>query len=341
MEQVPPRESINGQEYSELVTRFSRGPQIEGLPQETAELALQDSRTEYIEEEGRRLPISVPAEYAPWLNGNFFKQRSMALQDMTYCPLPQAFLEESQNINLTAEDIPPEGLIIDYPENTEPFYLARNLPVSVDHLLTKDGSPAATFHYETTFYPLADASELPKDDPIKKLTPEEIDSSFDELWKIYSQQFQQLVDDHPINGMLLKDELAEALSSEGTKVYVYFDDNQRIGSFGYFTNNFDSCPWLNPEHYSNEGGAPLLYMPGIATGSHVENGAHAATKIMQHLLQDNLNEYGEWTMTFECSNLSSTYVPKIVEKAVLSSGLARMDELKEFKYFYEVIKPQP
>ena len=331
--------------YFNILDECSVGPQIEGLAPEVYGDVLNDQSTISLTINDSRLPLFGILKYAEWINTEFFEEHGYNTDELYFCLLPQKFIEE--NIEEVENTILEQNIengrfttLIDYPDLNEvkPISELSYTVSDVDNLVTSVGTPAATYHYKADFTPVPEkVKEFKLDQNVQRIqNPDVIEKNFERIWEIYSKQFKALVDDHPINGAIPKDILKETILSEGSDLYAYFDGDGILQSFGYIIKDFKLCPWLNKEYFDEiSDGKQVLYMPGIATAP--ESGLSVSTKIMETILYNNLNEFGEWVVTFECSNISAQYIPMLVERAIENSGIAKFSGLKEVKHMYEVV----
>lgn len=342
-------QNTNLETYLQLVDKYTLGPQVEGLDPWQYEDALNDPDTitslvEAGDGQSANIPVFTHLKYAPWINETFLQNKGYTSDNLYFCAVPQALLADKREVldgaleKLFQRDNS-VNILIDYPENSKPFYENReNADFEADKLETSVGTQAATYHYSMDFS--GKAEELDRFEPdtsMKRIDdPAEIDRHFERIWDIYSRQFKGLVDDHPIEGALPKEELYNALVSDSTKLIVYTNDHGTVDAFGYVVSDLDLCPWLNKNKMIEEAGEkPVLYMPGIAAAPECSRSVGAV--MMQNLLYDVLQEKNEWNVTFECSNISSTYIPKLVQKAFHEAGIADFGELRELKHLYEVV----
>ncbi len=329
--------------YYELIDKNTVGPQIEGLGPIELNDALNDSSTKYIEIDNIKVPFLVNIKHAAWFNEAFLNGKDINTETLYYSVLPQKLLNTDPQYFLNAiNEIKDKEVtctvLLDYPQVEKPFYSKSSDELNVDHLITSNGTPAATFHFESKFSPVSEKllQYVPEDNLEYLNTKEEVDANFERIWEIYSKQFESLVADHPINGALTKEDLYQSLISDNTNLLVYLDENSVVQSFGYIVKDLNLCPWLNTDYFMSESsGDPIYYMPGIATDP--EAGLSLSMKIMKELLCDNLMEVGSWTITFECSNISASYIPKLVTRTLEKAGVADYTPLKEYKYLYEVV----
>ncbi|HJP96534.1 MAG TPA: hypothetical protein VJ843_04135 [Candidatus Saccharimonadales bacterium] len=339
-----------GGDYGEMVAK-AQGPQVEGVDPSELTKAYKEKALHFIDVQvdgkKRKIPFAAPIKYASWINPEFFAERGYDTDALQYCVLPQNVLAEigpeavadALSKISVQHDNRPVDLLIDYPETVTPFYASSTKQLELDDLETRAESPAATYHYRAkmTAIPSESGNFIP-DQHVESLSKEEIDAEFPRIWQIYQEQFQQLVDDHPIAGALKEAGLRQAIMAEGSRLAVYRDDEGKIMSFGYAVDDLSLCPWLNEAHFDdmNPEGLPYMYMPGIATSK--EATTPLSTKIMNHILQETLSKRGDFILTFECSNLSARYIPKLVRRAVAQSGIANMSDLHELRHRYQIVR---
>jgi hypothetical protein len=334
--------------YIDIVEDYSLGPQVEGLTSGEVAAAMEDERSKTLlvtQEDGEivELPFLVPLQYAPWLNQDFFMKRGINTDRLFVSILPQLFLAEHQTEtglalqNLVEQEEGAE-IVIDYPEHAETIVRGLSVPAEVNDLITEAGSPAATYHYETFVTPVGhDPEAIDTDSRVRKLDKDQVEQYFEEIWDIYTSQFQSLVDDHPVNGAIDKEQLYLSLVSESSKTFAFIDDDNELKGFGYLLSDLSICPWLNPKHFNSDPDTPLFYMPGIAAEVSTA-GLKIGSKILEKIIRDNLAEVGSFKGTFECSNLSALYIPKILTRTLDSMPDVAYDGIAEVKHFYKVLK---
>ncbi|HEY4963801.1 MAG TPA: hypothetical protein VIH90_03845 [Candidatus Saccharimonadales bacterium] len=335
-------------DYDNIVKHNTVGPQIEGLSDEEMQEALKDPRTESImikEPNGRKVhevPFIAPIEYAGWLNGKFFNERGYDQSTLYYCLLPQSVLADNRDVvKDKIESILREKgniqIVVDYPDNSE---LAVDLPIgelAIDDLITAQQTPAATFHYRAVIEAKgAITEEDQKLDPnVVILSPDMIDANSDRIWDIYSVRFQTLVDDHPIIGALPRDQLLAELKSEDNLVAAYFDAEGVLQGFGNNVSDLGLCPWLNSEYFESQSeGLPIIYQPAIVASQ--EYALSIGPHIIKTLLSARLAQFNKFMITFECSNASVEYIPKIVSRSILRSNLATISDFTVVRHLYKV-----
>jgi len=334
--------------YEVNVKAATIGPQVEGLSPEEIQEAIKDPRTEYIFIEDKEtgleieVPFAAPIEYASWLNKDFFQKRGYQIPDLYSCLLPQKLLSENiDSVNQKLEEIVTKKqnlhMVVDYPDNSAVSPSLEGIDHEVDDLLTADGTPAATYHYRTTLtVKREELAQYIPDSNISLLDSNSVESLQDRIWEIYSTQFQALVDEHPIEGALTKEQLIEELKSPNTHIAGYFDEEGLLQGFGNNVDDLDLCPWLNKDYFlNNSGDLPVIYQPAIVTSAKYPK--PIATRLMKFLLRDRFETVDSQVLTFECSNKSATYIPRLVTRAISQVNFLEFNGFTENKHFYKVL----
>lgn len=156
-------------------------------------------------------------------------------------------------------------------------------------------------------------------------------SEAERLWEVYENPFEELGMNHPTLAGFDKDTFLEILSDPEIMKVVNKVDG-KISTLCFFVNNFEHCPWFNSEYYQKnypefyETGNILMF-PGIVTDENMrgENYAAQVIDLATYLLGKRNTDA---IITFECTEISSQYIPKIVKTAVESTGIAKMKGLE-------------
>ncbi len=152
------------------------------------------------------------------------------------------------------------------------------------------------------------------------------------LWEIYKKPFEDLGRDDPTHAGFDKEGLLDILKDpEVTKIINRVDGE--ITTLCFFLHNFDKAPWFNPGYYKNnykeyyETGNILMF-PGIVSDENKRGNNYAmdvidvATKLLG-------KRGSNFLVTFECTEISTTYIPEIVTAAVNNSGVANITGLEK------------
>lgn len=319
------------------------GPQQEGIEPLNFKRALHDklSVKERIYSK-EKLPVLVPMHYASWLNPDFFVKKGYEPNDLAYSIIPQnSYAEFDQKtikqIFKNAYSKGYKGIIFDYYEDSEVFEKLVTKE-NVDELITSDGTPAQVFHYHAKLHANPQAFEKYKPDKnVISIDQSDLDLFFTQIWDIYDSRFQELVDDHPIRGQLSQKELHEVLSAEGCYLKAYIDDDRKIQSFGYLISDLKLCPWLNKEFFKEKSdGDQTVYFSGIASAK--TSSRMTSFSLINAFTHQLAQKWPESNLTFECSNKSAKYIPRIVKKSFEVGGMCKLEDMTERRYHYKVIK---
>lgn len=321
----------------------AEGPQQEGIDPENFKKSLHDKLTVKARViSSAKLPTFVPMHYASWLNPEFFAKKGYQQNDLAYSSVPQNFFMDKdpayvRRLFHKAAAKGYKGIIFDYFEGNEVFETI--LPKdSIDDLYTSDGTPSQVFHYHVKTHSIPGGVEKYKPDKnIISINKDNLDEYFPKIWSIYDDRFQDLVDDHPIRGQLSKDELKEVLGAEGCSLKAYVDENGDVQSFGYLIEDLGLCPWLNQAYFDQEsGGNPTVYFSGIASAK--SSSRLTSFSLINAFTFDMAKLGPDANLTFECSNKSARYIPRIVKKSFQSGGMRELEEMTETHYHYKVAK---
>jgi hypothetical protein len=146
----------------------------------------------------------------------------------------------------------------------------------------------------------------------------------DQLWEICQNRFEWLGDHHPVSMEETKDFFTHVVVDEGTFTAVRFEDEKPI-AFGFFIEGLEQCSWLKNEFCDQitreaaQRDEKLIYFHGIASMSTPKKTGHYAKDIVQLLARVCQRRGGTYRYLFESTNLSSLYIPGMVERYVDSS----------------------
>lgn len=245
-----------------------------------------------------------------------------------------------------------------------------DVELAVDELVDdKNGTPTAAIHYAGLAIPNRDPSdsaprpnsaqgihdqfmklvETGEVDPSARSTtvlldPARMDevlptgvSRIDRLWEIYNGQFTRLIENNPCRGAQTRQEVEMMARDPGTYTVAHMVDGD-IVSFGTFVGNIEACDWLNADYYKDAyPGEMTLYFPGIATDIE-KQGQHYSLDIATLLSKIVGRSVDSARIVFQCTNISSEYIPKIVEAGVNLSGEATISVEEACRYNYRAFK---
>jgi hypothetical protein len=220
----------------------------------------------------------------------------------------------------------------------------NNSPASVTHF-SGDGEMQPAFKSETrkpaqsyseAFKRLRRRSPEKYDDTYGTvlIEPDEIsDELFEDIWSLYAAQFDELIKENPSMQAQTKDDLRNTLTSEGSLLVASFEEGKPV-CVAYFVTDISKVYWLQQEYYERAfPDKTVWYFPGIAVHPNYEGLARSMSVI--GLATEIANECDlEPTITFQCTNVSKDYVPKIAQFSIEHTGEYKISfqPIAEYKY---------
>ena len=164
-------------------------------------------------------------------------------------------------------------------------------------------------------------------DLVEKIEGEEAE----EVWKIYEKPFLDLGEDDPMHAGFDKNSLL-AILSDPEAVKLINRESGKITTLCMFVPNFDQSPWFNKKYYENN--YPDYYQtqnifnfPGIVSDGRMR-GKSYSMRLIDLATQVAAKRGTNVLVTFECTQTSAAYIPKIVTRAINSSGVGTVDSLE-------------
>lgn len=153
----------------------------------------------------------------------------------------------------------------------------------------------------------------------------------EEIWNIYEKPFEDLGHDDPTKAGFDKQALLDILQDPDV-VKVVNRVNGQITTLCIFLQNFDKAPWFNKDYYKEK--YPeyfetnnIFMFPGIVTDEN-KRGENYAMDVIDLTTKLLAKRGSSFLVTFECTEISSTYIPEIVTAAVNQSGAAKITGLE-------------
>lgn len=357
-----PVEDINFEKtaafYELELQKRTKGPQLEGLTSEWLQDALYDTRTKLLDlGNGIAWPVFIPIEHNHDYRTGFFEDHFPDRAYYYYSAPPDNM---PGDISKFVADLKGESAIVAYDymvggdSISEPFdgydFVYDVTPESfafgqfyglprANHFsgvarIVERVSRVECNPFEA-FARLVDNGKYessPYEGPVV-LDPKNICESpelMDDIWSVFKAQFDELVEDHPALQSQPREELESMLSDEDSFNLAYFQEG-KIVALCYFVSNIDKVVWLNGRFFDDlrsvEPDARLTYFPGIVVDSRLARKDGGYVGAMISLLQDTCREAGikDFHITFQCTNVSETYVPKIVANEIAKCGIFELD----------------
>lgn len=152
------------------------------------------------------------------------------------------------------------------------------------------------------------------------------------LWDIYSVPFKDISTSSPINAGFDKEGFHDALKDPSVVKIVNRQDSV-ITTLALFVTKFEQAEWLNEEYFRQQypeayNTSNILIFTGIVSDENLR-GSMYSLKLIKLLLEVGRERGTNALITFECNEISNNYLPKIVDYAINSSGIATVEGLKK------------
>ncbi|MBA3679299.1 hypothetical protein H0W80_03890 [Candidatus Saccharibacteria bacterium] len=152
------------------------------------------------------------------------------------------------------------------------------------------------------------------------------------LWQIYESPFDKLSESNPIKQGFSKEEFLEILQDPAVFKLVNRVEN-KISTLMIIVEDFDKCPWFKAKYYKHNfseyfNTKNILIFPGIVSDESMRGGAYSL-----NLMDLGMKVYqargSNVLLTFECAEVSTEYIPGLVDFAINNSGLASVSGLEQ------------
>ncbi len=152
------------------------------------------------------------------------------------------------------------------------------------------------------------------------------------MWEIYENPFDELGEEDPTYAGFDKESLLEILKNPDVVKVVNRVDG-KISTLCFFVQDFKDAPWFNARYYEKNhpdyaSTNNIFMFPGIVSDENMRGNNYSldvidlATKLLARRGTNIL-------VTFECTEISTQYIPSIVQAAVENSGVAQVSGLEE------------
>jgi hypothetical protein len=226
------------------------------------------------------------------------------------------------NSNASVEDITPESRAwgMDYGPPLALHY------EGIARLIQPKDEPVSTIAEAVTRLITSGEAKYLPENGVTLLGKQEFEADdgklLEQLWTIYSEHFEELVEDHPVLGKQPRQEFEAMLLDEDTVTTAFMVDGKVAGLL-YMVHDIEKCVWLSKDYYDKEFESEtgwMTHIPGIVVAKDkARQGAGYAQQMMNLTLSAVAVMNKDMIITFACSNVSSMYIPKMVRKAVRDS----------------------
>lgn len=345
---------IERQQMSFESVNHGESPQRLGLSTEDKDRVLGDERTLAIEVNGKKEPVLVPIDQLYWYNHAYLKEHFETDEVYYYAHPDITGKKKDEAYNLIGQYIQ-DGAVILYDtvdSNGKVFgdldHELQGTAIEYRRLpITKDSRQRFLYQYDgkfilnddkeapfimapgifETYQQAVEEGTLPFDPNNGPALAEVIDGEEAErLWNIYHKPFERLSDSHPINSGYDKDGFLEILRDPEAVKAVYREDGV-ITTLALFLNDIKHCDWLDPSYYESH------YPDAVRTGNHfifpgivtdeLKRGASFSLPLIQLIAKTQALRKTPAVISFECTDKSYRYIPRIVRFAINRSGAAK------------------
>jgi hypothetical protein len=152
------------------------------------------------------------------------------------------------------------------------------------------------------------------------------------LWKIYKDPFEQLGEAHALEAGFTHDVFLEILRDPNIAKVVHRVQGE-ITTLMFFVSDLSYYPWFNKEYFEKHYSQALatnniLVFPGIVSDES-KRGMNYSYPVVQLTTNILARRGSDFVIAFECSEISSQYIPSIVKSAIELSGSAHVNNLDE------------
>jgi hypothetical protein len=161
----------------------------------------------------------------------------------------------------------------------------------------------------------------------------------EKLWSIYQAPFEKLAEEHPMGAGFDKDGFL-ALLKDPDVTKVLNRDNGEPTTLATFIADFKHAPWLNAGYFKTQYKEAydtdnLLIFTGIVADQSRKT-PFRSLALIKLLMQVASYRESAMVVSFECSEISAKYTPKLVQFAIGRSGYGKvesMEPVSRLEYF--------
>jgi hypothetical protein len=312
--------------------------------------AVSDERTVYVDLEGTALPVLLPIALVKDFKLSYLTHRGLNVESTYFMPAYGTLASLGAAVNMTLRRElggrhEPSAVILTYShwQNAgEQDYLSRALAGSHELPLVdaKTATQACITHFDglvipqraytptqastlrDVFLQLVDEGELRADvrDGVTVLDPNDGDGTghlAEQLWDMCDPQFSDLVAELPIEQEFTRDEFLDLLSDPLATTIVHLSAGAP-DCMSTFLHDLSAAPWLNEAYCHRRFGDEFLcYFVMMAKGKGAKG--RPSLELMDMLIRLTRALQRPVRIAFECTNVSATYIPRVVSLAINSS----------------------
>jgi hypothetical protein len=352
--------SLSKEYYSEYRDQNDQAIRI-GVFEDDLEKAYDNQRTKFIqiasEEDGAiYAPVLVPVDVLDWYNTELIRETYGRTDGVFYFAHPPVNNEQTSQevIRMVSESLERGDVVITdvYADSDSPIIeLINEADSNGIHIDTFGGEvesrvdvfvgkvavnehtsifSAPTLY--SVYSELLSTGEIP-DGTAEGVSLQEVitGAEAEKIWEIYEKPFEDLGRDDPTHAGFDKEELLDILKDPDVTKIINRVDGE-ITTLCFFLHNFDKAPWFNSDNYKRnypeyfETGNILMF-PGIVSDEN-KRGNNYALDLIDFATRLSAKRGSDFIITFECTEISTQYIPEIVTAAVNNGGYARITGLE-------------
>ena len=336
-----------------------------GLYGDDPERALKDPRTVLIaqreDHDTRYLPLLVPAQDLEWYNmevlGKIYGEQT-PIYYYAHPPIPEDSASQALIKNAIQDKLDDGAVVItDKYESESPdsaFLSALRDELGVGYEMESFGSDdlpkkADTFAGPVIFEGVTEVNEASslyeayrkgvesgdfEDDPVNGVSLIETvdDNEAEEIWQVYETPFEKLGAEDPMYVGFDKETLIGILKNPGVAKIVKRVEGD-IAALCFFVQDFAACPWFNEQFYKDRfpeyhDTNNILIFPGIVSDER-RKGSSYSGQLIDLATKAYAKRGSNVLVTFECTEISTRYIPKIVTRAINNSGVGLVNGFEQ------------
>ena len=152
----------------------------------------------------------------------------------------------------------------------------------------------------------------------------------EDIWRVYKKPFNDLEEKDPTLSGFDEETLLGILKDPDIAKIVNRVDGE-ITTLLIFLQNFDKAPWFNSDYYKKNfpeyfNTQNIFMFPGIVTDEN-KRGLNYATDVLDLAVRLFTERGSNFLITFECTEVSTTYIPKFVSDVANNSGMLNVSGL--------------
>lgn len=276
------------------------------------------------------VPLVSPIEYVDGYDVDRIK-RLLDSDDVRYLALPLSRLEESDVTAFLSVVGPQTKIVIeDCPES---FDKEKQEGIEINNVWGDSEDPAWVGIYAATVDLNKEPEARKVDNSCRVYSGKEVSKDLvtsDDIWDLFKDKFSWLGENHPLSMEDTKEFFESIIHDPETFTAVKVSDEGEMLAAGIFMHGLNSCNWLDIDNLEEIKPSPdqtSLYFFGIAAKNNNDTVKHAEDLIKFQCKWE--SELGnDLLLIFESSEISSKYIPDIVEKYINDSGFYRISRPK-------------